>query len=171
MKKITIISILCFCFVTIQAQDNISVDIQKTLVNNEIVAIYINLTNNNDGTIYIPIQSMTDDNGNNLNGGSTYLTLNAYDTNNKKVSMISRNIYYQYDPNYPLYNNQYRIVLKKGQSIQKRVCLGSYQGVEGFLTAPCVFKYIEIKLHIRYVYMLDDSIHIKDLISNRITIF
>jgi len=171
MNKLIILSILSFCVVIIHAQDNISVSIEKTLIDNQIIAIKTTLTNNNDGAILIPIKSLTDDNGNNLSGGSTYLTLNAYDINNKKVSVISRAIYYQYDPKYPLYNNPYRIVLKKGESIQKIAFVGSFQGVEGFLPADCVFKYLEIKLHIKYFYLLDDSIHIKDLISNRIEIF
>ena len=169
LRKITIVSLLVFCFVAIQAQENISVDIKKTLINNEILAVTTTLTNNNEGIIYIPIRSMTDDNGNNLDGGNTYLTLNAYDTNKKRVSMISRKIYYQYDPNYPLNYTKYRIVLKKGESIHKTVCVSSYQGVEGFLTADCTFKYLEIKLHIRYIYLSDNSLHTKELISNRLT--
>jgi len=168
MKKIATISILCFCFVAIHAQDNISVNIEKTLINNDILAITTTLTNHNEGTILIPIESITEDNGNNFDGGSTYLTLNAYDTNSHKVSMISRKIYYQYDPNYPLNYTKYRIVLKKGQSIQKTVCLSTYQGLEGFLTADCTFKYLEIKLHIRYIYMSDHSVHTRVLISNRL---
>jgi len=168
MKKIATISILCFCFVAIHAQDNISIYIEKTLINNEIIAITTTLTNNNEGIIYIPIRSLTDDIGNNLNGGNTYLTLNTYDTNNRRVSMISNKIYYQYDSNYPLNYTFIRIVLKKGQSIQKTVCLSTYQGVEGFLTADCTFKYLEIKLHIRYIYMSDHSVHTRVLISNRL---
>ena len=171
MKKIATISILCFCFVAIHAQDNISIYIEKTLINNEIIAITTTLTNNNEGIIYIPIRSLTDDIGNNLNGGNTYLTLNTYDTNNRRVSMISNKIYYQYDSNYPLNYTNNRIVLKKGESIHKTVCVGSYQGVEGFVTATYPFKYLEIILHIRYIYLLDHSVHTKDLISNKLTIF
>ena len=168
LRKITIVSLLVFCFVAIQAQENISVDIKKTLINNEILAVTTTLTNNNEGTILIPIESITEDNGNNFDGGSTYLTLNAYDINSHKVSMISRKIYYQYDSNYPLNYTFIRIVLKKGQSIQKTVCLSTYQGLEGFLTADCTFKYLEIKLHIRYIYMSDHSVHTRVLISNRL---
>ena len=168
MKKIATLSILCFCFMAIHAQDNISISIDKTLINNEIIAITTTLTNHNEGTILIPIESITEDNGNNFDGGSTYLTLNAYDTNSHKVSMISRKIYYQYDPNYPLNYTFIRIVLKKGESIQKTVCLSTYQGLEGFLTADCTFKYLEIKLHIRYIYMSDHSVHTRVLISNRL---
>jgi len=170
MKKIINISILCFYFMTIHAQNNITVSIEKTLIVNQFIAIRTTITNNNNEAISIPIKGLTDDYGNNISGGSTYLSLNVYDTNSNKVSIISNEVYFSYDPDYPLLNNLYRIILKKGQSYQKTDRLVSYQGVRGFLDDGCVCKFLEIKLHIKYFYLLNSGIwYEKDLLSNRIT--
>lgn len=172
MSKLTIISILCFCFVTIQAQNNITVSIEKTLIYNQFKAIRTTITNNNNETIFIPIKGLADDYGNNISGGSTYLSLNTYDTNSKKVSIISNELYFSYNPDYPLLNNLYRIILKKGQSYQKTDRLVSNQGVRGFLDDGCVCKFFEIKLHIKYFYLLNGGTwYEKDLLSNRITFY
>jgi len=169
MKKLTILSILSFCVVSIHAQDKISVSIEKTLIDNQFVAIRTTITNNNNEPIFINIGHSTDDFGNSIgSGGNIYLSLNVYDENNNKVTIHSNDLVYTYDPNYPLLNNKYRIILKKRQSIQKTYRLCSYQGEIGFLNTGCVCKFFEVELHINYIYMLDNSVHKKVLISNRI---
>jgi len=171
--RIIFISLLCFYFVTIYAQDNITVSIKKTFVDDKVLAIRTTITNNNNEAIYIPIRSNTDDYGNAINGGSTYLRLNVYDNNNNKVTIQSNYLYYTYNPDYPLLNNENRIILKKGQSIEKTYRLYSYDGIRGFLNLNEAIecKLVEVKLHIMYIYLLDDSVHTKDLISNRITLY
>lgn len=167
--KIIIIAVLSFCFVTIQAQDNISVSIEKTFVDNKALAIRTTITNNNIESIVIPIESSTDDYGNNINGGSTYLSLNVYDKKNNKVSIESNNLYYQYNPDYPLLNNENRIILKKGQSITKTDRVIYSEGIRGFLNKDCTYDFFEVKLHIKFFYLSNDRWYIKDLVSNRVS--
>ncbi len=164
MKKITLISFLSLCILTLNAQQNINVTIKTEVIDNE-VFILTNITNNNKEVVIFSANGISDSFGFVADGSNSYIILNAYDTNGILIGkpnkvFIPRNL------------DDSKIKLQKGESYQKLDRLYSFDGFYGYYNEHFGNELSKIQAKVHLLYLLFKStgaeIHEEDILSNQI---
>lgn len=174
MKK-KIVSILIFlCALNLCAQNNVVVTVSQSWIKHT-EYITTTITNKNAEIIIIPVMGFSDNYGNVTGGGSSYITLNTYNSDSKLYKSSNEMIICR-DPSYtaPLY-----IKILPNQSYKKTELLYStyyrggyfdycnqYQLQSAFMDTV---KYFEAKVHLTYMYSCDSNptIYVVDLVSTK----
>ena len=151
MKR-TVISILIFLgTINLGAQNKVVVTVSKSQINYE-TYITTTITNKNAETILIPVRGNVDDYGNVINGGSSYIRLNAY--NDSYLTASSEDILIcQYN------SNSIFIRILPNQSYKKTERLYSLNGYIGYFNKPLgnSLKFYEATVHLVYFYFWDSN--------------
>jgi len=150
MKR-TVISILIFLgTINLGAQNNVVVTVSKSQINYE-TYITTTITNKNAEVIVIPAWGIPDDYGN-VDGGPSYIRLNAY--NDSYLTASSEDILICQD-----YRNAPLLKILPNQSYKKTERLYYSNSYLGYFHNPLgsSLKYFEAKVHLVYIYFCDSN--------------
>jgi len=164
MKKITLMFLLSLCILTLNAQQNINVSILTKVINDE-VYILTTITNNNDDSVVVSANGISEGMGIVSEGSNSFIILIAYDTNNLLIG-TSNTIFI------PKNLDDSKIKLMKGESYQKLDRLYCSNGFYGYYNEHfgTELSKIQAKVHLRYLQFKSTGaeIHEEDILSNEI---
>lgn len=151
MKKTAISTLIFLCTLILNAQNNIVVTVSKS---NTYYHTYITttITNKNIEAILIPVRGISDNSGIVINGGSSYIRLNAY--NDSYLTATSQDILIsQYN------SNSTFIKIMPNQSYKQTELLFSSNRCIGYFDKPTnsPLKFYEATVHLVYFYFWDSN--------------